>query len=54
MFLSRNGISIGLLNQTLIKLNMDILLAIAMVFLTLIIFLILWKSADWFDQIINE
>jgi|GEM_PF-3405879 len=33
---------------------MNALLAIAMVFMALIVFLIFWKSIDWFDQIINE
>lgn len=33
---------------------MNPLLAIAMAFLALIVFLLLWKSVDWFDQIINN
>lgn len=33
---------------------MDALLAIAMALLALVVFLILWKSVDWFDEIINE
>jgi hypothetical protein len=33
---------------------MDTLLAVAMALLALVVFLVLWKSVDWFDQIINE
>lgn len=33
---------------------MNALLAGAMVFIVLIVFLLLWKSVDWFDHIINN
>lgn len=33
---------------------MDTLLAVAMALLALVVFLVLWKSVDWFDQIITE
>ncbi len=33
---------------------MEALLAISMALLALVVFLVLWKSVDWFDQIINK
>jgi hypothetical protein len=36
------------------NINMNPLLAISMAFLAFIVFLLFWKSIDWFDQIINN